>query len=171
MKKKFVVAQIVKPQGIKGEVKLKPLVSDPSELLDVEKVFISENSESALDVTKVWRYKDNVFMALDGITTRNEAETLRGKKLFIDADEVKELEEGVYYISDLVGCQVVDQDGNELGKVHEVLQLGAADVYVIKGEKNLMMPALKKVIKDTDIEAKKITVDLKTLSEVAVYED
>jgi len=171
MDKKLAVALIVKPQGIKGEIKLKPLGNGPSELLDIKNVFLSESDENAVEVKKVWAYKDNAFMALEGITTRNEAETLRGKTVFIGIEDVKDLEEGVYYLSDLIGCMLKDENGNKLGSIKEILQNGSTDVYVVKGEKSFMMPALKKVIMNTDIASKTITVDEKALAEVTVYED
>ena len=171
MKRKIEAALVAKPQGIKGELKLKPLGDSASGLLELEEVFLSKNAESAVKVTRSWRYKESVFMALEGITTRNEAEALRGKKLYIDIGDGEELEEGFYYVADLIGCAIVDSKGKTIGELREVLQNGAADVYVVSGEKNFMMPALKRVIMATDVEKKLITVDEKALAEVAVYED
>lgn len=171
MKRKIEVALVVKPQGIKGELKLKPLGDDASGLLGIKEVFLSKDEETPTKVTKSWRYKGNVFMALHGVTTRNEAENLRGKKLYIDMADAGELEEGVYYVADLIGCTVADSTGKTLGTIREILQNGAADVYVIEGGKNFMMPALKRVIMSTDIDKRIITVDETALSEVAVYEN
>jgi 16S rRNA processing protein RimM len=170
MNNKIAVAKIVKPQGIKGEVKLKFLGNDPSELLDLEEVYLSEKSDESIKVLKAWRHKDGVFMALNGVTTRNEAEELRGTTLFIDAEDI-EPPEGEYYITDLIGCDIVLEGGEVLGKLQNILQHGAADIYEVKGARNFMMPALKKVIVTTDIDDKVITVNKEALAEVVVYED
>ncbi len=170
MRKKIAVAVIVKPQGIKGEVKLKSLGNDPSELLSLKEVYVSEKAEKCTKVLKAWRHKDSVFMAIDGVLNRKEAEELRGVTLYTEADEA-ELNEGEYYIADLIGCKIVDSEEKTLGKLTNIYQHGAADVYEVKGEKSFMMPALKRVIINTDINAKTITVDSETLAEVIVYED
>ncbi len=170
MREKIAVAKIVKPQGIKGEVKLKFLGNGPSELLELEEVYLSKTSDEAIKVLKSWRHKDSVFMALEGVITRNEAEELRGETLYVNA-EGRELSEGEYYITDLIGCKIVDTEENVLGKLTNIFQHGSADVYEVKGDKNFMMPALKKVIKNIDIEAKIITLDPEALAEVIVYED
>ena len=171
MKNKLAIAQIVKPQGIKGEVKLKSLGDGPDMLLDVEGVYLSGDMDKKVSVKKAWRYKDSVFMALDGISDRNQAEALRGQELYIDADDAAELEDGFYYVSDLIGCTIAGHEGTVLGVLKNILQHGAADVYVVEGEKSFMMPALKRVILKTDIETKTITVDEEALAEVAVYEN
>jgi 16S rRNA processing protein RimM len=171
MARKLAVAQVVKPQGIKGEVKLKSLGDDAYGLTEVDEVYLSENSEKSVKVTKVWIYKDNAFMALEGVTDRNQAETLRGKTLYVKMPKEYELEEGQYFVADLIGCAITDESGKKLGTLKDIMQHGAADVYVVEGERNFMMPSLKKVIMHTDIKAKTITVDAKVLSEVAVYED
>ena len=171
MSRKIEIALVVKPQGIKGELKLKPLGDDASEIIGLKEVFLSKDADAAAKITKSWRYKDNAFIALDGVTTRNDAEALRGKKLYIDVEEAGALEEGVYYVVDLIGCAIVGNEGKSFGTLKEILQHGAADIYVVHGERNFMMPALKKVIMSTDIKGKTITVDEKALAEVAVYED
>ncbi len=171
MARKLAVAQVVKPQGIKGEVKLKPLGDDAHSLTGVDEVYLSESSDKPVKVTKVWIYKENAFMALEGVTDRNQAETLRGTTFYVEMPENEKLEEGRYYVADLLGCAIADKSGEKLGTLKDILQNGAADVYVVEGERNFMMPALKRVIMSTDIKAKLITVDAKVLSEVAVYED
>jgi 16S rRNA processing protein RimM len=171
MARRLAAAQIVKPQGIKGEVKLKPLGDDAYDLTDIDEVYLSESSQNPIRVTKVWIYKKSAFMALEGVTDRNQAETLRGKILYVEMPQEYELDEGQFYVADLIGCDIADESGKKLGTLKDILQHGAADVYVVEGERNFMMPSLKKVIISTDIKAKIITVDAKALSEVAVYED
>lgn len=171
MDKRFAVAIVIKPHGIRGEVKLKILGDNPSSLLDLKKVLFAEDAKDAMNITKSWQYKDTVCMAIEGIDSREKAEELRGKYLYTDMKNVKPLNEGSYYIKDLIGCTLQDEKGENLGEIRDILQHGAADIYVVKGDKNFMMPALKKVIINFNLEAKKITVKGETLSEVAVYEN
>ena len=89
----------------------------------------------------------------------------------MDRANTIKLPEGRYFISDLIGCQVKDTDGKAYGKLTDVLETGANDVYVIKGEKTLMVPALKKLLNTVDIQAKSILLNADVLQEVGLFED
>jgi 16S rRNA processing protein RimM len=169
MSRRLAVAIITKPQGIRGEVRLKSL-GDTSILLGLDKVYPSKDGDAYYEIKKAWLSKQMVCMAFGGVNTRNEAEQLRGTELYMDEDSV-ELDEDTHYVFDLIGCDVHDENGAKLGKVTNILQNGAADVYVIKGGRNFMMPALKKVLMSVDTQSKVIVISSKTLAEVAVYED
>ncbi len=171
MEKRYVVAIVTKPHGIRGEAKLTSLGDDPSELLELEKVYTAQSGDNFLTITKSWRYKDTVCMAFDEVTSREDAEALRGKSLYINTSDMPPLDENAYYLRDLIGCIIKDENCVVLGKIHNVLQHGAADVYVVKGEKNFMMPAVKHVIESVDVEGKVIVVNSISLDEVIVYED
>ena len=114
--------------------------------------------------------KGFAYLLLSGITDRNQAEELRNAACCMEKPE-EDLPEGAYYISDLIGLSVKDTEGKLLGVLTEVIDTGAADVYVVKElGSSLMFPALKRVIVETDIAGKTMTVDAQSLSEVAVYE-
>ena len=81
------------------------------------------------------------------------------------------LPKDTYFVEDLIGCNVKDTEGNELGSVTDVIETGANDVYVITGEKTLMLPALKRVVLSTDIENRQILLDAEVLKEVGLFED
>jgi 16S rRNA processing protein RimM len=171
MSRRLAVAVVTKPHGIRGELRLKCLGDDPSVLLNLDKVYLSKDNDDAREIKKAWHAgQDIVCIAMDGIESRNDAEELRGMELYMDADE-SDLEEGTYYVFDLIGCDVHDENGAKLGKVTDVLKHGAADVYVVKGKRNFMMPALKRVLINVDTQSKVIVISSKTLAEVAVYED
>lgn len=171
MSRKLAVAVVTKPHGIRGELRVKCLGDSPSQIINLDRVYLSKNDNESIEITKAYHLgNDMVCVALSGITNRDDAEALRGKELYIDANE-EELEEGTYYVLDLIGCDVHDENGEKLGKVKDVLQNGAADVYVIKGERNFMMPAIKRVLISIDTQSKVIVISSKTLAEVAVYED
>ena len=90
--------------------------------------------------------------------------------VYADKDSVI-LDEGRYFIEDLLGCLVVLSNGNKVGTVVDILQYGAADVYMCEGEKNVSFPFLKDLVLAVDIQRQLITLDEKRFEEVCVYED
>lgn len=164
---KIVIGKVLKPQGIKGEIKVLPITDDVNRFNDLDTVFI-DNTEYGIKSVKI--RDDGVFMIIDGIEDRNKAEGLRNKMLSVPRDKAVKTDEDSWFIVDLVGCNVSDDKGNILGKLTDVLQNGCADVYCVDGGK-LMFPALKKILKSVDINSKEIVLDSKVLNEVAVYED
>ncbi len=163
------VGEVVKPQGIKGEVKVIPLTDDPNQVATMDTVII-DGRETKILSSRV--EKSMVIVRFEGVNDRNSAEELRGKKLAITRDMAEELPEGQYYIVDLIGCKVVTNGKEELGVLKDILQHSSRDVYVVKGQRgDVLFPALKDLLMDVDISNKKITVDAQRLQEVAVYED
>jgi len=166
------VGVILKAQGIKGGLKIKPLTDDPARFKRLKNVFV----DGKIYPVTEYSFRDgHVFLSLDGVSDRNAAEALKDQYVYAaDSDAVKP-KKGSYFIRDLVGCQVfsIGPDGREalLGEVESVGQYGAADVFFVKGGQNLMFPFLKRLGAAVDIGAKKITVDAQVLSEVVVFED
>ncbi|MBR0135205.1 MAG: 16S rRNA processing protein RimM, partial [Clostridia bacterium] len=99
------------------------------------------------------------------------AEKLRDLYLCVDREHAVKLPKGVYFISDIIGCEVKSDAGESLGKVVDVLETNANDVYVIEGAKRLLVPALKKLLVKVDVENKSIVFDSVVLSEVGLFED
>ena len=166
------IAKILKPHGIHGEVKAQ-LFSDNVESFCARGfVYVRKGrGHERIGFSPLRSSGRNVYMRIDGVETRNDAEKIRGEYLYIDRSDFDETDEGEYYVLDLVGLKIVDDTGSGLGVLREVLQHGAADVYVIDAPNGFMFPALKRVIKNVDIEGGTITVDSAALEEVAVYED
>jgi len=169
----FELGRILKPQGVKGEVKLDAFTDDLSRFLDLDFVYF-KNAEAGyrrVNVEKTRIDARYAYLKLQGIESRDDAETLRGVFLYIDRAHAAKLPEGSYYIQDLIGCRVTDQTGKSLGVLQDILQNGAADVYVIKMEKGTcLFPSVKHVVLNRDIESGIITVDAQKLAEVAVYD-
>lgn len=165
---KIVIGKVTRPRGISGEVKIEPLTDDPRRFLSLKTVFVDGEPRK---VVKAQVTPAGVFVALEGVADRDAAETLRGKLLQVErTDAVKP--EGRQFIADLIGCEVRLDDGTSVGALDDVLQYGAADVYVVKsGRRRVMFPALKRVFVDEDPERGVIVLDAKAFSEVAVYED
>ena len=166
----IVVGKVLKPQGVRGEVKISPYTEDLSRFKKM-KYLIIESTGAKLNVLSV--RVDNMFayVKLDGVNDRNMAETLRDEIVSIDRQDAVKPKEGHYYLVDLIGCQVV-LENKVVGVVREILQYGAADVYVLDtnaGE--LMFPAGDGVITKVDVESKQIYVDKTRFEEVTVVDD
>lgn len=168
------VGVIVRPHGVRGEVKVQPLTDRPGDWLSIRSV--SWKTRDGAQVTR--RVKQNrvqgeqVIVQIEGIYDRNEAELMRGTELYVAREEAPIPEEGSYFIVDIIGCDVVDADGNVLGTVNDVYQPGGNDVYELSTPKGpAMLPAVRQVIRNVDVAARRIEVDAARFAEVTVYED
>lgn len=168
----LIIGQIIKPQGVKGEIKVKVLSEDENRFLDLKTVYIKEkDSYKPLEVLDSDTRGEFAYINIADVCDRNEAEKYRNMYLYIDRENALKLEDGRYFICDLIGIDVYTEKDEHIGTLTDILQNGGADVYVVKGNKQLMFPALKRLIIKTDIASKKIIVDSEVLSEVAVYEN
>lgn len=166
------VGRIVKAQGIKGMVKVLPLSDDPDRFFVLKSILMeTKDGIKSLEIQKCERRMDAIYLQLEGIDSREEAEKLRDIYLAVPREQAVELPDDHDFICDLIGCEVLKEAGESLGFLEDVLQYGAADVYVIKGEKDLMVPALKKLFISVDIPSKRMVVDEKILSEVALWDE
>ena len=163
MDKYFEIGQIVNTNGLKGVVKVKTFTDDIKEFEAFESIYVQKKDELVEFKIESVRYAKNmVFLKLKGIDTIEEAETLRNFYIKVNRDALPELEENSYYIVDLLECEVHTIDGENLGKMDDIFNTGSNDVYVVKNEegKQILLPAIKEVIKEVDIPNKKITVKL-----------
>lgn len=171
MKKFLLIGQAVKPQGVRGEVKVLPATDDVERFCDLENVFLDEKGEICKKVESARTREGFAYVKLEGVDDRDEAECLRGCSLYIDRAHAVPLPEGRYYISDLIGMRVQDETGAELGRLSDVMQAGGNDVYEVAGARTFRFPALKRVLKGVDVENGVMTLDSAVLSEIAVYDD
>ena len=147
--------QIVNTHGLKGYVKIQPWADDPADLLDFARFFIDGRE---YEVEQASLQKSMVLLKLAGVDTIDEAAKLRNKELLIAREDV-ELEEGVVFIADLIGLTVL-ADGVEIGKITEVLTPPGNDVYVVKGEREYLIPAVKEFVEELNPEAGFVRVHL-----------
>lgn len=165
---------VLKPQGIKGQVKIGVELLDEEWVENLEQVYLLENGQYraiAFENPSIRYHEDAVYAYIDHCSDRNSAELQRGWKLYVNRDDVA-MPENQDLIEDIVGCRCVTLDGNDIGKVREVFHLPANDVYVIdtpQGE--MMLPALLKVIPKIDAEQGIVYINEKVLPEVAVFQD
>ncbi len=153
MKKEYLEAgKIVTTHGVKGEVKIMPYTDTPELLCEFERLFIEKNMDE-IYIEKSRTAKNMVIAKIEGVDTVEQAEKLRNKVLFMHRDDL-ELDEDTYFIQDLIGMEVKDADTNfEYGKITDVLQNGANDVYVVKGaEREYLVPAIPDVVISTNFD-------------------
>lgn len=135
MQKYFEVGQIVNTFGIKGFLKVKPFTDEASRFEELKKVYIiNKNEMQEVEIEEVAYQKDMVLLKLKGIDNLTEAEKYKGLYLKIDRKNAKKLPEGTYFIADLLGLEVYTEEGELLGKVDDIFNAGANDVYVVKDE-------------------------------------
>ena len=139
------VGLVSKPRGLRGEIKIQ-LLTDFPERFNVGATVFVNGVQHAILASQV----DGAaaHLRLDGIDGREEAEALRDALLEVPDDDRAALPEGEYYLDEIEGCTVQDEDGSEIGTVREVLQPGANDVYVVarQGRADLLLPAIPDVI-------------------------
>ena len=168
----FRIAQVLKPHGIRGEVKVYPLTDDISRFKRLKEAFIERGGQyDAVNVDGSKNASGAVVLHIAGIDTPEEAEKLRGLYICVDRDHAVRLPKDTYFVADLIGCDVFSTDGAELGKLTDVLETNANDVYVIEGNRRLLVPALKKLLNEVNIEARRVVLDAEVLSEVGLFED
>jgi len=172
VRKYLSVGYVTKPQGIKGEVKVKPLTDNMYRFDDLDEVFLKRQDRYIPVKVQERKYvKDSVILKLEGFEDRNQAETLRGEYLWISRKQARPLPEGTYFIADIVGCRVETCAGRFLGYVADVLHTGSNDVYVVRDKEEVLIPALKKVVVDVDVEGGRIVVNQEELEGLLPDED
>lgn len=159
MKKQYLEAgKIVTTHGVKGEVKIMPYTDYPELLCEFDRLFIGKNHEE-IAVERSRAFKGMVIAKLEGIDTPEDASKLRNKILYMHRDDL-ELDENTYFIQDLIGIEVHDADTDFVyGKIADVMQTGANDVYVINGEdREYLIPAIPEVVISTDVDGNVMTI-------------
>ena len=157
------IGQIVNTFGIKGFVKVNPFVDDVLRFDDLEKVYLKRNKElKEMEVEEVKYHKTMVLIKFKGIDRVEDAELLRNSYLEVDRENAIELEDGEYFIADLLGIDVYTEEGETLGKLEDIFNTGSNDIYVVKAEdgKQLLLPAISEVIKEINLKENKIVVHL-----------
>lgn len=161
-KSRLRIGKIGKTHGIKGELRINSLSDFPDRFEGMTEVYVNDD---LMEIKSVRYQNDVVLMAFKGIETREEAAALTGRYLLVDREDAVQLEEGEYYTIDIIGLEVYDREtGNHLGTVTDVLSTGSNDVYVTKptvnGQKDILIPALKTVVSEIDIDGGRMVVTL-----------
>ena len=146
------VGKVTGAFGIRGELKIYPYTDKPDRFEELDRVFIDQQEYVISNV----RYQKNlVLLKFQGISDRNAAEKLRGAELTINRENLRELEEDEYFIFDLIGLEAVDENRKHIGRVSDVIQNSAQDLYEIETDdgKRQLIPAVYEFIPEIDLES------------------
>jgi len=161
MEEYFIIGQIINTQGLKGEVRVYPLTDFPDRFLQLKKVFLDcPEGLLELEIENVRYQKNFVILKFVGYNSIEEVEKWKNVYLQVHPEQAVKLPKGHYYIKDIVGMEVFTLSGKPLGQVVDVWQNTANDIYVVKnGIKEILLPAVKEVIKEINLAEKKIIID------------
>lgn len=157
------VGKIVNTHGLRGEVKVVPWTDYPEVFEDIEYVYIKRRNESErLNIKGIKYQKNNLIIKFEEIKDIDEAQKYKNQVIYAEREMLGELPEGVYYIADLIGLEVVTDEGEKIGVIADVFNTGSNDIYDVKreGKKNLLLPVIDEVVLSIDIDSKKVTVHM-----------
>ncbi len=149
---------ITKPFGIKGEITIMPFSKEPIHLVNAKKVWVDEN---IYNVDNSLNNLKKIIVKFKNINTKEEAERLRGKKVFLETNSLEKLEDNKYYHYQIIGCMVIDKNIGKIGKITQIIETGSNDVYVATtNNSEYLIPASKNIISKIDLIKKIILVNL-----------
>lgn len=157
------VGVITSPHGVHGEVNVFPTTDDPKRFKRLKKVYLDKKKELIqCEIESVKFFKNMVILKFVGMDDRNELEKFRQCDLLIDRKDAEPLGEDEYFICDLLGLDIVDEQGEKIGILKDVMTSAANDVYVVEKNdgKELLIPAIRDCILETDLEKRTIKVHL-----------
>lgn len=157
------IGQIVNSYGIKGFFKVVPFTDDITRFDSLEKIYIEKNKKlEKKEIEEVKYHKNLVLLKIKGIDDINDTEQYKNCYIKIDRSDAVKLSENSYFIADLMGIEVYTEENELLGNITDIFPTGSNDVYVVKDElgKQVLLPAIKEVIKNVDIENRKMIVKL-----------
>ena len=157
----LVIGQIIKPHGLRGEVGVDAHTDIPERFGWLETVFLGQNNPREVKVEAVRFHKSRVLIKLAGYDSRQEAEQLRSEWLLIPEEEAIPLDEGEYYLHQIIGVEVTSDDGALLGQVTDVIETKANNVFIINGPLGeILLPDIEEVVREVDMENGKMVVHL-----------
>lgn len=157
------IGQIVNTFGIKGQVKVVPFTDDITQFDTLKQIYIEKRKNLELfEIEKSNYHKNMMILKLKGIDTPEQAESLRNCYIKINRKDARKLPEGTYFIVDLIGLDVYTDEEKLLGTLEDIYNAGSSDIYVVRTSegKQILLPAIKDVIKKVDIENKKVIVHI-----------
>jgi len=160
------VGRIGKPHGLRGEVKVIPESDDPGRLSDIERLFVGKSVEDVRQYgVASLRFQPTklglaIILGLDGIVGPDSAEGLRGQFVYAHEDDLPSLSDGEWFIDDLAGMRVVDEENADVGVVKEVLDLPGNPVLVVQrpGLSDALIPAVRAFMTRIDVPSSTITI-------------
>ena len=157
---KVVLGQIVAPHGVRGDLRIMPLTSNTQLFSDMDYLLLPDDRR--LHIVKARPHKNIMLVTVKEVASIEEAEALRGQKVSVYREDMPELPEGRYYVGDLIGLPVLDEQGNRIGTFKDVLPTGSKDVYVIQPPegKDILVANIPENIREIDLKNGRIIVRL-----------
>ncbi len=154
------IGKIVAPHGVRGDVRVIPLTDFPERFYELKYILLENGSK--IEVEDAHFHKQFVLLKFRGLNTRNDIEHLRGKLIYVKREDLVPLPEGHYYQFEIIGLEVYTGQGQYIGEVTDILSTGSNDVYVAEreGQKPVLIPALKEVVRKIDLDGGKMIVEL-----------
>lgn len=156
------IAKLGEPFGIKGGIKIWPFFDLISGLKKGQKVYLSWGDtllvRRELSLESIREHNKGYVVYFAEISTRNDAEKIRGNWLLMNEDDLPKLPEGQFYSYQIIGLSVYEVSGEYLGVVREILETGSNDVYVIEGDEEIFIPAIKDVVLEVNLSEGKIII-------------
>lgn len=157
------VGIISSTHGVRGEVKIFPTTDDLRRFEELKEVFLDTGkNQIPLEVERVKYFKQFAIVKFRGIDNINDIEKYKGRSIYVERTNATELQEDEYYIADIIGMDIYTEDGRYFGKLQDVMETGANDVYIVKSEQygEVLIPAIRQCILDVDIKENKMKVHL-----------
>ncbi|MFC1961268.1 ribosome maturation factor RimM, partial [Chloroflexota bacterium] len=161
----LILGRIQRPHGVRGEMRIRVITDYPERIADLETVYLgtdpyNEQTATAYPLTSIRGHRDQLLIKLEGITSRDDVEPLRQQLLMVALENAVPLEAGEYYVFEILGTEVITTDGQNLGRVSEVLETGANDVFVVTGGPygEVLIPDIPEVVLEIDLEDNRVIV-------------
>jgi 16S rRNA processing protein RimM len=151
-----------KAHGLKGEMIMSILTDFPDRIQVGTEVFLREGEYQPHKITGIRQHNRGKLVSFEGFTEREQLDFLRNAAVFIHKDNIPALEEGEFYLHQFIGLNVITDEGKELGKIGDIIETGANNVFVVWDQegKEVLLPDIDEVIQNVDIEAQIVTVHI-----------
>ena len=157
----LVIGQVLKPHGVRGEVRVRPHTDEPERFSWLKIVYVGETDPQPVAVESFRFHKDLVLLKLAGVDDRDAAQAWRGTWLQVPPEDALPLEEGEYYLYQLMGLQVFSDADELLGELTDIIETGANYVFVVQGERGeLLLPDTEEVVQSIDLENGRMVVHI-----------
>ncbi|GAB4575063.1 MAG: ribosome maturation factor RimM [Anaerolineae bacterium] len=163
----LVLGRILRPHGVRGELRLQVVTDYPDRIAGLEQVYIGRDPYNRTNATgfaviSTRRHRGQLLIRLEGITSREEADLYRNQYLMVALDEAVPLEEDEYYVFQIIGAEVISSEGENLGHIRDIIETGANDVFVVQGGAygEVLIPDIPDVVLEIDVESRRVLVAL-----------
>jgi 16S rRNA processing protein RimM len=162
----LLLGRVLRPHGVRGELRVEIITAYPERVVEGRRVYLGTdpqeaNTAEARRVTHARRHQQYLILELEGITDRNTAELYRDHYVMVALEDAVPLEEGEFYLFQVLGIDVYTDEGEYLGQVSDVIETGANDVYVVHGPSGeVLLPDIEECILKVDIPEGRMTVHM-----------